>query len=104
MARKRPPTDDDPPAHLRAAGLALWRQVRADFQISDAAGRHLLAVACEASDRAADARAAIAQHGAVYLDRFGSPKANPAAAILRDAAAQQIMALRALGLTGSPED
>lgn len=102
--KKRPPDANAPPAHLRDAGRALWAKLIREFGLRDAAARHLLQIACEAADRHADALAALAKHGPVYVDRFGAPRANPAATMARDAHASQLSALRALGLTGAPDD
>lgn len=41
----------------------------------------LLALACEASDRAEEARRIIAREGMTYPDRFGAPRRHPACAI-----------------------
>ncbi len=102
---KKRPTDPDLPAHLGDAGRALWARVRRDFTLADAAALHLLTLACEAADTAQQARESIERDGGpTYLDRWKQPRAHPASAVLRDARAQQVQCLRALGLTGSPED
>ena len=62
-----------PPVHLSRAAKAWWRQVHADFELDDH-HRHLLRLACESLDQSEEARAAIAEHGAVVLDRFGCQK------------------------------
>ena len=103
MTRQKPDPHDAPPAHLRDDGLRLWTRITADFSISDAAGLRLLALACEACDRGAEARATLAGSGLTYLDRFGQPRQHPASTIVRDAASTELAALRALGVVGAPE-
>lgn len=90
-----------PPAHLAATGKRIWTSVQAEFTVDDAAGLALLRAACEAADRADQARRRIAREGAVVKDRFGQLKAHPSVAIERDARAAMIAAFRALHL--SPE-
>ena len=92
----------DAPKHLSADGRRMWRQLYGDYQIDDAAGLALLQAACEAFDRAQQARRRIDRDGAVIRDRFSQPKPHPSCAIERDARSQMIAALRALRL--APED
>lgn len=94
--------NDAVPRHLKAGARAMWKQLLADYEISDSAGKALLLAACEARQRAEEARIAIAKSGAVVTDRFGQEKASPWCAIERDSRASMISALRALRL--SPGD
>lgn len=87
-----------PPKHLAATGKRLWTSVLSEFTVDDAAGLALLRAACEAADRADQARRRIAREGAVVKDRFGQLKAHPAVAIERDARAAMISAFRAMHL------
>ncbi|MCC6228522.1 MAG: P27 family phage terminase small subunit [Phycisphaerales bacterium] len=87
----------EPPAHLRPASSAWFREVVAEFAL-ESHHLHLLALACEALDRAADAREAIARHGAVYVDRYGQPRARPEVGIERDSRIAFARLLRELGL------
>lgn len=91
-------TKDEAPAHLSAEARKMWHAMFAEFELSDAAGRALLRAACEAFQRAEEARAAIAKDGAVLRDRFGQEKVSPWCAIERDARGQMVAALRALRL------
>jgi P27 family predicted phage terminase small subunit len=91
-----------PPAHLRTAGKALWRDIVAQYRIHDAAGLALVTAAAEALDRIREAQAAIRQHGALVPDRYGVPKQNPACLLERDARAGMLSALRALNLDLEP--
>ncbi|MEK6594778.1 MAG: P27 family phage terminase small subunit [Pseudomonadota bacterium] len=88
----------DAPMHLKAGARRMWEKLRADYCIDDAAGMALLQAACEAYQRAQEARELIDKDGAVQPDRFGQLKAHPACAIERDGRGQMISALRALRL------
>lgn len=68
----------------------------------DAHHLRLLQLACEAWDRAADARRQLEVDGAVYRDRFGAPRAHPAVAIERDARLAFAKLVRQLDLEGEP--
>lgn len=65
-----------PPNHLSRAAKTWWRQVHSDYDLDDH-HRHLLRLACESMDEAEKARAALAEHGHVVLDRFGCQKSSP---------------------------
>lgn len=88
------------PAHLRASGRALWRQVVAGFDLQP---HHLaiLAAACEAQDRMSEAREVVGRDGAYVEGRFG-PKAHPALAVERDSRLAMVRCLRELGLDFEP--
>jgi phage terminase small subunit len=77
----------------KAAVLERW-------EISEA-GSDLLRLAGEALDRAEAAEVAIAEHG-VLIDGLHGKKANPAVAIKRDATAEFLRLVAALGL--DPEE
>lgn len=91
----------DPPRHLKAAGRAMWRRLMADYPLEDAGAQALLLAACEAAQRAEEARALVDRDGAIVLDRFGQRKPHPGVQIERDARTQMIAALRALRLEGA---
>jgi phage terminase small subunit len=75
-------TDPCPPDHLgRSAGF--WAVTVAGFDL-DPHQLELLRRACEASDRADEARETIDADGACYVDRWGQPKAHPMIAVERD--------------------
>lgn len=87
----------EPPAHLRPESSEWFREVVSEYDLE----RHhliLLVSACEALDRAAGAREAIAKHGAVFTDRYGQPRARPEVQIERDSRTQFARLLRELGL------
>ena len=58
----------------------------------------LLQLAAESWDAAQQARAAVAEHGQFYTDRYGCPHPHPAVAIARDARLGYARLLRELGL------
>jgi hypothetical protein len=64
----------------------------------------LLQLAGEAWDRAAGAREALAEHGTVFVDRFGAPRARPEVAIERDARVAFARLLRELQLDVAAPD
>ena len=90
------------PEGLRADGESFFERVAAEYTIDDAAGRELLARAAECVDRLAAARAAIAEHGELVIDRYGAPKLNPACNLEKDARNGFLAALRALNLDLEP--
>lgn len=91
-----------PPAGLGEAGAALWRTTLAEYELSGPE-QAVLALACQAADRAAEARAAIdASGGVVVTGRYG-PRLNPGVAAEKDARAAVLVNLRALGVVNAPE-
>lgn len=90
--------DSKAPKHLRADARRMWDRLRADYAIDDSAGLALLQAACEAYQRAQEARERIDKDGAILKDRFKQLKPHPACVIERDARSQMINALRALRL------
>jgi phage terminase small subunit len=68
------------PAHLRKLTQAWWEGVNEDYALEP---HHikLLTLAAESWDRATMAREAIAEHGLVFSDRFGSPRKRPEVSI-----------------------
>jgi len=94
--QKAPP----PPRHLSAAAKKWWRSVVADFELEEHHLR-LLQLACEAWDRADQARRILAREGVTYLDRFNRPKKHPAIAIEEGARAAFAKLIVALDLEGS---
>jgi phage terminase small subunit len=84
------------PEHLKAA-RALWEAVAAAYVLEPHHFR-LLTLACEASDRCDEARAALEADGLFIRDRFGAIKPHPAAAIERDSRLAAARMLRELNL------
>jgi P27 family predicted phage terminase small subunit len=79
MNKRNPPA----PSHLTAATKRWWKSVLANYALQDH-HLHLLRLACDALDRAEQARGALATHGTIYTDRFGAPHPRPEVAIERD--------------------
>jgi phage terminase small subunit len=88
MAPERLPK---PPSHLRAAGKKLWKDVVTGFELGDH-DLHVLAAACEAADRVADAREVIDTNGGIVAAN------RLALATERDSRTAMLRALRELGL------
>lgn len=63
--------DDMPPRPLGKHGLKLWRAVLSEWDISDVAGRELLALASQALDRAESCREQIDADGEVIRSKVG---------------------------------
>jgi hypothetical protein len=60
-----------------------WLSVVTNYQLEPHHLR-LLQLAAEAWDGAQAARAALAEHGTTYADRYGAPRLRPEAALERD--------------------
>lgn len=97
------PTRPKPPAHLSAASRKWWREVVQDFGLEP---HHLLtlALACQALDRAEQARAALAESGLTFRDRLGNPRPHPAVAIERNSMVAFARLVRELGLDAVEPD
>jgi P27 family predicted phage terminase small subunit len=89
----------EPPEHLTERGKTLWRSLIGEFVLDDAAAHELLRRACEASDRADDARLVIEAEGVTFTTRFGEPRVHPAVAVERDARNALRQLLRELRVT-----
>jgi len=90
-----------PPKHLRPETRRWFAKVCSEFELEEHHIR-LLTLACEAWDRAAQAREALAVHGTVFVDRFGCPRARPEVAIERDSRLSFTRVLRELDLGTEP--
>lgn len=86
------------PKHLRKAGRGLWRDVVNDH-VLDRTQLVVLAAACEALDRATDARELVDLEGLTVTSGSGAIRAHPAVVIERDAREQYARRLRELGLS-----
>jgi phage terminase small subunit len=74
-----------PPPHLNATGARFWESFASDWALEDTDDLELLRLACEALDRATQARKALRREGLTYVDRFGAPHSRPEVAIERQA-------------------
>ena len=86
-----------PPKHLRPATKRWWSAVVEEFAL-ELHHIRLLTRASESWDRGEEAREAIAEHGLVYTDRFGAPRARPEVAVERDSRIGFARLLRELAL------
>ena len=71
---------EKPPKHLRPATKAWFSSVLAEYQLEPHDIR-LLILAAESWDRCCEARELLSAHGLTFIDRYGSPRARPEAAI-----------------------
>ncbi len=79
-AEAKPP---DPPPHLSKKMKEFWRGV---FELKNLQPYQVLILvkACEAYDRAEQARRILKEEGLTYEDRFKQPRSRPEVAIERD--------------------
>ena len=98
MKPKRPKA----PKHLKKHGALLYRDIAAEFEITDSGGIALLTTACECLDRLRSAQAAVDEHGPLTMDRYGCLRANPALAIEKTARGHLLQALKQLNLDIEP--
>jgi P27 family predicted phage terminase small subunit len=91
-----------PPRDLTRAARAVWNDLVETYEIDRPAELLLLEAAVRAWDRMTAAAATLAAEGATVKDRWGQPRAHPAAAIERDARAGLVAALKALDLELAP--
>ena len=85
----------DPPAYLAEPERQLWRTLRSEYAIEDAAGLVLLEQACRSFMRARQCDEQIRREGLLV-----SGKAHPLAAVARDAEKQAAAALRQIRTRG----
>jgi hypothetical protein len=87
-----------PPRPLQQHGMALWRSIVTEYEVSDAAGRELLCLACQALDRAEECRALIDKHGEAVIHKdTGVIRQNP---LLRDELANRSFVAKTLERLG----
>ena len=86
----------DPPHPLGPAGLAFWRAIQGEYNITVAGGVQMLLVGAQAADRAERLLAQIDADGEVIHTRTG-PRAHPA---LRDEVACRAQIMRCLEKLG----
>ncbi len=89
------------PAHLSRKTKAWWHDVIKVYELDE---HHikLLTLACEAWDRAVEAREALNGAGLTFDDRFGQPRARPEVGIERDSRLAFAKLLRELDLDRVP--
>ena len=89
-------------SHLSTTSRGWAKQIEADFEL-ESHHMKLLIAAAECLDRIKEAQKHIREHGAIYCDRFGAPRKNPAASIEVDNKAMFCRLVRDLGLDISEE-
>jgi phage terminase small subunit len=89
------------PEHLAPATRRWWAAVHAEYALEEHHSR-LLTLAAEAWDLTVQTREALAEHGVVFVDRLGTPRARPEVAIERDARLAFARLLRELDLDVDP--
>jgi phage terminase small subunit len=72
------------PLHPSADSKAFFDYVAAEYQGFDRHHIKLLMLACEAWDRAVEARKGLEQHGLTFVDHHSSRKPSPEIAIEKD--------------------
>jgi hypothetical protein len=83
---------------LSRRSRAIYAQTVGAYGIGDLGGQMILVSGLRSKDLAEVAEAVLEQDGPVVRDRWGQPRAHPAAAVARDARAAWLAALRALNL------
>ena len=91
-----------PPAGLSAQAREWWRQLAAEYDIADPAGKLMLQTAMEAHDRMRECQKANSRDGASVKDRWGQIKPHPLLPAERDNRAAMLAALKALNLDMEP--
>jgi P27 family predicted phage terminase small subunit len=91
------PRKPRPPEHLQTATKGWWSSVVRDYQLEDHHLR-LLQLACEAWDRAQEARIILARDGIMVDGREGGVRPHPCIAIERDSRLAFARLLRELDL------
>src|SRR6266571_2198743 len=86
------------PKHLRSDTKAFWVSTVRNYELEE---HHLklLTGACEAWDRATEAREAITTAGAYFTNRHGEVKGHPALSVERDCRSLFARLIRELTLT-----
>jgi len=87
-----------PPRKLGRHGGRLWKTVMNEYQIDDAGGSEMLALACEQLDRAQECREQIDRDGLMLRTKHG-PKEHPLLKAELSARAFICRTLQRLGLT-----
>lgn len=88
------------PQHLEAATRKWFIAVLEEFDLEEHHVR-ILTLACEAWDRAQQARELLAAEGIMTTDRYGAQKVHPAVAVERDARIAFARLVRELDLDAS---
>ena len=87
-----------PPEHLGEAECAIWKHALNEYDLTTEMAIDVLRTALEAHMRAREAREAIQRDGMTVAGRDDQLKPHPLLAVERDARAQWLAAIKALGL------
>jgi P27 family predicted phage terminase small subunit len=87
-----------PPSHLGELERAIWAGVFRDYNLSADVASAVLTTALEAHQRARECREAVFRDGMTVVGRDGQTKVHPLLAVERDARAQWLAGVKALGL------
>lgn len=91
-----------PPKHLTPMAATWWKTVNDTFHL-EPHQRHLLLLACEALDRGAQARQALAAAGELtFTDTHNNVKPRPEVAIEHNCALRVARLIHALGIDVEP--
>jgi phage terminase small subunit len=101
MTSKNSAATFKPPLYLKKETRDWMNYVLSEYDIDQHHFR-LLTLAAEAWETGQEARAAIAEHGAVYLDRFNAPRKRPEVSIQAEARIAFAKILRELDLDVDP--
>jgi phage terminase small subunit len=85
------------PKHLRATTREFWESIFSNYELQPQ-HLHILTCACEALDRATEARLAIRKDGAFFENRHHEIKPHPGLAVERDNRALFSRLIRELAL------
>ena len=91
-----------PPSHLSKESAAFFRRTTALFELEEHHAK-LLTLACEAWDRAVQARKGLEEHGLTFVDRHGSRKPSPEIMIEKDSRTAFARLVREIGLDVASE-
>ena len=92
-----------PPPHLTKDTRDWWVTVVSEYDL-DSHHLRLLRLACEAWDRAQEAREVLAREGITFKDRFGRPAKHPAVSIEEQARIGFARLVRELGFDVASPD
>jgi P27 family predicted phage terminase small subunit len=87
----------EPPPHLGDPERAVWQHAH-EFDLSNGLAVDVLVAALEAHQRARECRETIGREGLTVIGRDGQAKPHPLLAVERDARAQFVSGIKALGL------
>ena len=91
-------------AALSPEARAVWARLAAEYELGDAGAVEVLTAGLYAFDTMRQAEGMLRADGLCTLDRYGTPKAHPAADIAHRARGQWLGALRMLGLHSEADD